>query len=172
MPYWLSLLADLLGRAGQRQRARSILDAAAASAEAHADVWWLPEVQRQRAMYDDHEPTSSRGSARPPHLAPVTAASRCSGAAEHDLAVRGVRPPAQRRTPGARARPRRERPANAPVPSLGPISTLGPKEHHHDHHIRRGRHRAVRRAGGRAARRPDHPLRPATTTRRERSTTP
>ncbi len=95
MPYWLSLLADRLGRTGQRQRARSILDAAAASAEAHSDVWWLPEVQRQRAMYDDHE-----ADVVPRLWAAADLASRHGSIAllrrcEHDLAVHGVRPPAQ-----------------------------------------------------------------------------
>jgi hypothetical protein len=93
MPYWLSLLADRLGRGGQRQRARSILDAAAASAEARSDVWWLPEVQRQRAMYDDHE-----ADVVPLLCAAADLASRHGSVAllrrcQHDLAVRGVRPP-------------------------------------------------------------------------------
>jgi len=95
MPYWLSLLADQLDRAGQRQRARSILDAAAASAEARSDVWWLPEVQRQRATYDDHE-----ADVVPRLCAAADLASRHGSIAllrrcQHDLAVHGVRRPAQ-----------------------------------------------------------------------------
>jgi DNA-binding SARP family transcriptional activator len=52
MPYWLSLLAGLLIRDGDRDAARSALDAAVAAAHAHDDVWWLPEVMRQRAALD------------------------------------------------------------------------------------------------------------------------
>jgi DNA-binding SARP family transcriptional activator len=52
MPYWLSLLAGLLVRDGHRDAARSALDAAVAAAHAHDDVWWLPEVMRQRAALD------------------------------------------------------------------------------------------------------------------------
>ena len=52
MPYWLSLLAGLLIRDGDRDAARSALDAAVAAAHAHDDVWWLPEVMRQRAAQD------------------------------------------------------------------------------------------------------------------------
>ena len=52
MPYWLSLLADLQVRDGDPIAARSALDAAVAAAHAHDDVWWLPEVMRQRAALD------------------------------------------------------------------------------------------------------------------------
>ena len=54
MPYWLSLLADLLDRdrrprrgardPGRRRRRR---------AQARDDVWWLPEVLRMRAAHDE-----------------------------------------------------------------------------------------------------------------------
>jgi tetratricopeptide (TPR) repeat protein len=53
MPYWLSLLSDLSERAGDPHRARADLDAATVGATAHDDVWWLPEVMRKRARYDD-----------------------------------------------------------------------------------------------------------------------
>ena len=53
MPYWLSLLSDLYERNGEPQRARADLDAATVVAIAHDDVWWLPEVMRRRARYDD-----------------------------------------------------------------------------------------------------------------------
>ena len=52
MPYWLSLLADLLDGVGDRDGARALLDTAAADARARGDVWWLPEVLRRRAAYD------------------------------------------------------------------------------------------------------------------------
>jgi tetratricopeptide (TPR) repeat protein len=60
MPYWLALLADVLARTGQHDAARSTLDAAIASAQARADVWWLPEVLRMRAAYDDEVAAAAR----------------------------------------------------------------------------------------------------------------
>ncbi len=62
MPYWLSLLADLLARGGRLDAARATLDAALAAGQAHDDLWWLPEVMRMRAAYDDE---------RGRHLAPA-----------------------------------------------------------------------------------------------------
>jgi DNA-binding SARP family transcriptional activator/tetratricopeptide (TPR) repeat protein len=53
MPFWLSLLADLSARNGQPGSARAILDAALAGGQERDDVWWLPEVMRMRAVYDD-----------------------------------------------------------------------------------------------------------------------
>ena len=94
MPYWLSLLADVLDRTGQRDAARSTLDAATASAQARCDVWWLPEVLRMRAAHDEHRPAAA------------------------DPAPRGGRPgdrARQRRTAAPlRTRPRRAR--RSPVP--------------------------------------------------------
>ncbi len=52
MPYWLSLLADVQGRAGERDAARATLDAAIVAAHTHEDVWWLPEVLRMRSSYE------------------------------------------------------------------------------------------------------------------------
>ncbi|NMH97926.1 ATP-binding protein [Pseudonocardia acidicola] len=49
MPYWLSLLAQLLIGCGRPDAARAVLDAARASAEQRGDRWWLPEVLRLRA---------------------------------------------------------------------------------------------------------------------------
>jgi DNA-binding SARP family transcriptional activator/tetratricopeptide (TPR) repeat protein len=51
-PYWLSLLADLLGREGRSAAARATLDAALTASRVHDDLWWLPEVMRMRASYD------------------------------------------------------------------------------------------------------------------------
>jgi DNA-binding SARP family transcriptional activator/tetratricopeptide (TPR) repeat protein len=93
MPYWLSLLADLSARNGQPGAARAILDAAGAAAQERDDVWWLPEVMRMRAVYDDGqaavlrlraamEMASGHGS--------VALLRRCT----RDLAARGVTPPA------------------------------------------------------------------------------
>jgi DNA-binding SARP family transcriptional activator/tetratricopeptide (TPR) repeat protein len=60
MPYWLSLLADLLARHGSVDAARATLDAALVAGHAHDDAWWLPEVMRMRAAYDDEEAAISR----------------------------------------------------------------------------------------------------------------
>jgi len=60
MPYWLSLLADLADRDGRPDDARATLDAAAAGARARDDLWWLPEVLRMRAAYDDRDGAVAR----------------------------------------------------------------------------------------------------------------
>ena len=60
MPYWLSLLADLYARDGLPGAARATLDAAIATGRAHDDVWWLPEVMRMRAAYDDERAAIAR----------------------------------------------------------------------------------------------------------------
>ena len=93
MPYWLSLLADLSDRDGRPGAARATLDAALAAGHAHDDVWWLPEVMRMRAAYDQEDTAVARllSAAR---LASghgsVALLRRC----ERDLATRGVRPSA------------------------------------------------------------------------------
>ena len=65
MPYWLSLLADLSARVDQPGAARATLDAALAAGRAHDDLWWLPEVMRMRAAYDEragrHRAAALRG---------------------------------------------------------------------------------------------------------------
>ena len=63
MPYWLSLLADLLDRDGQPHAARATLDGAIAAGRARDDLWWLPEVMRMRAAYDDPAAATERLSA-------------------------------------------------------------------------------------------------------------
>jgi DNA-binding SARP family transcriptional activator/tetratricopeptide (TPR) repeat protein len=60
MPYWLSLLADLSARDSQPGVARATLDAALAAGRVHHDVWWLPEVMRMRAAYDDGQAAIAR----------------------------------------------------------------------------------------------------------------
>jgi tetratricopeptide (TPR) repeat protein len=60
MPYWLSLLADLSARDHQPGAARATLDAALAAGRVHDDVWWLPEVMRMRAAYDDEQAALDR----------------------------------------------------------------------------------------------------------------
>ena len=97
MPYWLSLLADLLARAGLADAARATLDAAQAAGRAHEDLWWLPEVMRLRAAHD-REPAAISRLCSAAQLATehgsVALVRRC----EHDLAERGVTRPA----PGVR----------------------------------------------------------------------
>ena len=60
MPYWLSLLADLSARDNRPGAARAILDAALAAGRVHDDVWWLPEVMRMRAAYDEEQAAVAR----------------------------------------------------------------------------------------------------------------
>jgi hypothetical protein len=93
MPYWLSLLADLLARHDRPDAAQATLDAALAAGQAHDDVWWLPEVMRMRAAYDDQESAISRlrsAAQMASAHGSVALLRRC----EHDLAARGVRLPA------------------------------------------------------------------------------
>jgi class 3 adenylate cyclase len=93
MPYWQSLLADLLAGNDRRDAARAILDDALIAAKAHDDLWWLPEVMRMRAAYDDEQAAISRL-----RSAAQTASAQGSIAlfrrCELDLARRGVRLPA------------------------------------------------------------------------------
>ena len=60
MPYWLSLLADVQEGLGMAGPARSTLDAAIATAHARGETWWLPEVQRMRARFDDPDQRAAR----------------------------------------------------------------------------------------------------------------
>jgi len=60
MPYWLSLLADVSARDNQPGTARATLDAALAAGRVHDDVWWLPEVMRMRAGYDEEQAALAR----------------------------------------------------------------------------------------------------------------
>jgi DNA-binding SARP family transcriptional activator len=60
MPYWLSLLADLCARDNRPGAARATLDAALAAGRVHHDAWWLPEVLRMRAAYDDEQAAVTR----------------------------------------------------------------------------------------------------------------
>ncbi|MGF7235534.1 MAG: AAA family ATPase [Frankia sp.] len=60
MPYWLSLIADLSARNDQPDAARATLDAALVSGQANDDLWWMPEVMRLRAGYDDEQVAVAR----------------------------------------------------------------------------------------------------------------
>jgi DNA-binding SARP family transcriptional activator/tetratricopeptide (TPR) repeat protein len=97
MPYWLSLLADLSARDNQPAAARATLDAALAAGRVHDDVWWLPEVMRMRAAYDEGQAAIARLRAAAQMASEhgsVALARRC----ERDLGTLGVRPAA----PGVR----------------------------------------------------------------------
>ena len=90
MPYWLSLLADLLARSNRPAAARATLDAALVAGQARDDLWWLPEVMRIRTAHDDGEAAGSRLCSAAQMAAAhgsVALLRRC----ERDLAERGVR---------------------------------------------------------------------------------
>jgi class 3 adenylate cyclase len=94
MPYWLSLLADLLARNNRLDEALATLDTALAAAQDHDDLWWLPEVMRMRAAYDEEQAAVSRlrsAAQMASAQGSVALLRRC----EHDLTARGVRLPAQ-----------------------------------------------------------------------------
>jgi DNA-binding SARP family transcriptional activator/tetratricopeptide (TPR) repeat protein len=93
MPYWLSLLADLLARGGRGDAAQATLDAALAAGPSHDDVWWLPEVMRMRAAHDDEESAISRLRAAA-KLASAHGSVALLQRCERDLAGRSVRPTA------------------------------------------------------------------------------
>jgi class 3 adenylate cyclase len=93
MPYWLSLLADLLAGNNRPDAARATLDAALVAAQDHDDLWWLPEVMRMRAAHDEEQAAVSRlrSAAQMASAQGVVALlRRC----ERDLADRGARLPA------------------------------------------------------------------------------
>jgi predicted ATPase len=53
--FYLSLLAEAHLSAGDRDAAAAVIDAAIATAEAHEDRWWLPELHRLRGSVSDGE---------------------------------------------------------------------------------------------------------------------
>ena len=60
-PYYLSLLAEVYGETGNRDRAASILDAAIGMAGERDDLWWLPALYLQKSAL---EPPSRRDATR------------------------------------------------------------------------------------------------------------
>jgi tetratricopeptide (TPR) repeat protein len=94
MPYWLSLLADLLVRGGRPGAARATLDAALADGNAHDDVWWLPEVMRMRAACDEDEAAAVARLRAAAQMASDQGSVALLRRCERDLATRGVRLPA------------------------------------------------------------------------------
>ena len=91
MPYWLSLLADLLARNDRMDAARATLDAALAAGQARDDLWWLPEVMRMRAARDDERGAISRLRSAA-QMASAHGSAGLLRRCERDLAGRGVRP--------------------------------------------------------------------------------
>jgi hypothetical protein len=90
MPYWLSLLADLSARDDRPGAALATLDAALVAAQAHDDLWWLPEVMRMRAAYDEEEAAIARLRSAA-ELASAHGSVALLRRCEHDLRARGVR---------------------------------------------------------------------------------
>jgi DNA-binding SARP family transcriptional activator/tetratricopeptide (TPR) repeat protein len=91
MPYWLSLLAESSARDDRAAAARATLDAALVAGQARDDLWWMPQVMRMRAAYDEPDAAVAR-------LRSAAQMSRAHGTVallrrcEHDLAERGFRP--------------------------------------------------------------------------------
>jgi DNA-binding SARP family transcriptional activator len=90
MPYWMSLLADLLARDNRPGAARAVLDAALATGRMNDDVWWLPEVLRLRAAHDDQQAAIARLLAAA-QLASEHGSTALLRRCETDLAARGGR---------------------------------------------------------------------------------
>lgn len=92
MPYWLSLQADLLARDDRPDAARATLDSALVNARAREDVWWMPEVLRMRAAYDE-PPAAVERLRSAAALAAAHGSVALVGRCEADLAAAfGVRP--------------------------------------------------------------------------------
>ncbi|HEY4849729.1 MAG TPA: AAA family ATPase [Streptosporangiaceae bacterium] len=91
MPYWLSLLADLSARDNRLEDARATLDAALVGGQARDDLWWLPEVMRMRAAYDEEEAAAISRLRSAARLASAHGSVALFRRCECDLAERGVR---------------------------------------------------------------------------------
>lgn len=91
MPYWLSLLADLLSGAGQADAARATLDAALVTGQSNDDVWWLPEVMRMRAAHDENQQMAVARLRSAAALASAHGSAALLRRCERDIAARGVR---------------------------------------------------------------------------------
>ena len=87
MPYWLSLQADLFASSNRLDAARETLDSALAAAQEHDELWWLPEIMRMRAAYDEEQAAISRlrsAAQMASAQGSVALRRRC----EHDLSTR------------------------------------------------------------------------------------
>lgn len=118
MPYWLSLLADLLARHRHPDEARAVLDAAMVTGHAHDDQWWLPEVMRMRSAHDDERDAVTRLQAAA-DLASAHGSVALLRRCERDLAERGVRAGDTSVHPNARPARDHERLSNADRPMVG-----------------------------------------------------
>jgi DNA-binding SARP family transcriptional activator len=85
MSYWLSLLADLSVQGCQPGAARATLDAAVVAARTRSDLWWLPEVLRLRAAFDQGQAAISRLRSAA-QLASAHGSTALVRRCEHDLA--------------------------------------------------------------------------------------
>ena len=94
-PYYLSLLAETLLSAGQRDAAGAVLESARAAAAVHDERWWLPELYRLDAR-------RHRGAAAERPAAPRDQPRRAAGR-------RGAGPPGRRGPGPATARGRNGR---------------------------------------------------------------
>jgi DNA-binding SARP family transcriptional activator len=94
MPFWLSLLADLLARNDQPGAAQATLDAALVAGHTRDDLYWLPDVMRMRAAHDDGDAAISRLRAAA-QMASAQGSAALLRRCEQDLAGRGVRLPAR-----------------------------------------------------------------------------
>ena len=91
MPYWLSLLAELLASNDRPDAARATIDAALVAAKTHDDQWWLPEVMRMRAAYDPERAAIARLQSAA-QLAAGHGSAALLQRCERDLRARGIRP--------------------------------------------------------------------------------
>jgi class 3 adenylate cyclase len=91
MPYWLSLLADLLAGKDRLDAARDTLDTALVAAKTRDDLWWLPEVMRMRAAYDEEQAAISRLRSAA-QLASAQGSVALLRRCQNDLAGHGVHP--------------------------------------------------------------------------------
>ena len=53
MPYWFCLLSSTLEAVGHREEAAAVLDGAIVDAQQRHERWWLPEVLRRRAAFEE-----------------------------------------------------------------------------------------------------------------------
>ena len=87
MPYWLSLQGDLFAGSDRLDAARETLDSALAAAEEHDEIWWLPEIMRMRAAYDEEQAAMSRLRSAA-QMASAQGSVELRRRCEHDLSTR------------------------------------------------------------------------------------
>jgi DNA-binding SARP family transcriptional activator len=102
LPYWLSVVADLAQRVGRPDAAHARLDAALSAATARDDFWWLPEVMRQRAAFDNDFAAAQRLTAAA-ELAAAHGSAALFDRITADMSALGVPQPAFGVRPGGSA---------------------------------------------------------------------